>query len=173
MAKYSLWLIPRDKEYETFSEIITKFSKEYSLPVFKPHITLIHGLEMENEEIIAKTHSLAAFLSSFSVPLNGIECFDSSHKALIICAEKSSELLLAHQKAKEIFNHEEEEYNPHLSLAYGVYGNFSEEQKRRMIEQVGTTYPKVLMFDTISLFNTDSKNEEEWYKVVEAKLLRQ
>lgn len=111
MSRYSLWLIPKGEGYKAFSEIINQLSTKYSLPKFEPHITLLGGFGMDEEEAISKTNKLAALLT------------------------------------------------PYLSLAYGVYSNLSEEQKKRMIEQVGTNYPKTLEFDTVSLFNIDDKNE--------------
>src|SRR5258708_14325177 len=136
MSKYYLWLIPKGEGYSIFSKLINYFSKQYSLPKFDPHITLVSGIESDESEAISKTSSLVTFLSPFSVSLTNIECFDSSHKALIINAKNNTELATAHQKAREIFNTRQDQYLPHLSLAYRVYGNFSEDQKKKMIDQI-------------------------------------
>lgn len=165
MDIFSLWLIPKGQEYKDFSKIIKALVKKNSAPKFEPHVTLIGGILASKNEAINNTKKIASFMAPFSLILADIGYSDTAHKALFINCKKNERLLNTHQKAKEIFKHGEGKYLPHISLIYGMY---NEKSKKEMLKEI-KRYPKNLTFDSISLFNTENKNEEKWYKVAEFK----
>jgi len=167
MHIFSLWLIPKEQKYKDFSRIIKVLARKNLAPKFEPHVTLIGGILTNKKKAIKNTKQLASCMLPFSLNLMGIGYENTNHKALFVNCGRNKSFLNAHKKAREIFKHQEE-CSPHISLIYGIY---SEELKKEMIKEI-KRYPKSLTFNSISLFNTEDKNEEKWYKVAEFKLTR-
>ena len=166
MNIYSLWLIPAGKEYVELCEIVNRFSQKYSVPKFKPHVTLIGGIRAEREEAVVNTKKTASLIGALFLTLTNIGIGNKKHKAVFINCYKDEKIRNAHKKAKEIFKHQEVNFQPHVSL---IYGFFKDEEKREMIKKI-KSYPKRLKFTSMALYNTEDENEEKWYKIINFKL---
>ncbi|MCK5020404.1 MAG: 2'-5' RNA ligase family protein [Candidatus Peribacteraceae bacterium] len=156
---YSLWIVPEGEVYEKMSEIISKFSKRLSTPVFSPHVTLVGEVEGTEEEVISKTEKLASMIKPFEIKLSGVDKLDHFFRCIFVHAEKTPELMKANEYAKEIFGMSFE-YMPHLSL---VYRNLSDEQKEEIISEIGKI-DKSFLVNSIHVVLTNGQTED-WKKV--------
>ena len=118
---YSLWLVPSGSAYYALKEEIKKFSDKFKTPVFEPHITLLGEIEEEKDEIIKKAFTLTSRIKSFEVELNDICSGENYFQKLFYLTNKPKELILANEKAKEIFKRQNDPlYIPHVSLLYSL-----------------------------------------------------
>ena len=166
MNTYSLWLIPAGKEYVELYKIINRFSQKHSVPKFEPHVTLIGGIKAEREVVIINTKKTASHIGALSLTLTNIGIGSKKHRAVFINCYQDEKIRNAYKKAKEIFKHQEVNFQPHVSL---IYGFFKDEEKREMIKKI-KSYPKRLKFTSTALYNTEDENEEKWYKIINFKL---
>ena len=163
--KYSLWLIPTGEVYNKFAKIISDLAKEYNAPIFEPHVTLIGGIVGTEEELSVKTARLAEIIRPFKIKLNRMDYFPERHRALIIRAEKTNELIEAKNRAIEVFNLPLVEYMPHLSL---LYGDFSSATKEKIIRKLGSKFDDEFEIKSIYLYYTSGEEQEEnWHKIRE------
>jgi len=68
---YSIWLMFEKNLEEYFQSLINQFSSELNSPNFLPHITLIAGLDGNEDELIKRFDNFFQ-LHSFEVKCNGI-----------------------------------------------------------------------------------------------------
>ncbi len=169
MAKatgYSLWLMPSGDVYDKLTEIISRLSKMYSTPVFEPHITLIGGIEVSEEEIISKTSELASIIKPFEIRLDKMDMLDEYFKCLFVRIEPES-IMKANMKARKIFNREnDKKYMSHLSL---MYGNLSAETKEKIIAEIGNIFNIVFEVKSIYIFSTKGE-PKDWHRIKEISL---
>mgnify|MGYP001597484420 CR=1 FL=1 len=162
-SKYSMWLIPTGKTYEELRQIIYNLSQRHSSPIFEPHITLIGKLFGEERDLVEKTRQLAFNVSPFDIRLNGLDLKYSEEyfKSLFIDIEKTPKIIAANKKAKQVFNQEDGNYRPHLSL---VYGNFPMRLKNEMISEIGDNINLEFRAQKIHLFSTYGE-VKNWHEV--------
>lgn len=118
---YSLWLVPPrdDKTFEFLRGLIQELARKYETPTFDPHVTLLGGIEGEEQDIVEKTKSLASSLSPHPIWFDEVGTRRTFFQALFIeAAAVASRLVRPHLRAKEMFGTIQERYFPHLSLAY-------------------------------------------------------
>lgn len=164
---YSIWLIPKGDSYKKFSSFINRLSKQYSSPVFVPHVTLIGGLYGKEESIIKKTAKLALLIKPFKIQLTKISAEQYYLKALFVKAKRTNELIGANKMARKIFRvKSEQKYMPHLSL---IYGNFPKSTKNIMIKNINEDLALQFEFTSVHLFETEGK-VNEWHQIKEFKL---
>lgn len=168
LLKYSLWLMPTGAVANKFSQIILQLAEAYSTPKFPPHVTLIGSIEAHKKEIITKMQDLALQIHPFTIKLTVSDYTDYYYRALFIRVEPSVDVLTAHQKAQKIFPGIEADYMPHLSL---LYGNFSVETKKQMIEKIGNKFTDVFEANTLHLYLTNG-DVSTWHEIKEIPLQR-
>lgn len=105
-------------------------------------------------------HGQKAFLAN----LTTIDHQDLFFRALFVKVRKTRPLLKLHDRAKKIFEIQNiPPYFPHLSL---MYGNFSQETKDKIIDEIGTNFTTQFKITSIHLFKTED-GVNSWYKVRE------
>lgn len=131
---YTLWLMPKDKNYERFANLIKRLAREYGSPIFEPHVTLLGDIELPEEEMIKRTSQLVKGQKPFFVTLKQIDYENFYFRTLFVRAEITEVLQTLHDKAKEIFEKDIPPFMPHLSI---LYGNFPQKIKDEIISKIG------------------------------------
>src|SRR5579864_8543296 len=122
---YSLWLQPEDKVLEDMQKIIKQLAKQYSAPIFEPHITLLGDLNLSKEQALDRAFQLSSNLNVFTTQLSQLDYTDAYFKCVFIKAKESKQVVEIFEKARKVFK-VNGKYMPHLSL---MYGNLEEELK--------------------------------------------
>jgi len=134
VADLSLWLVPEEESYDLLSCIIARLSQQHGTPSFEPHLTLLSGITLRHNEATTRTTQLAARLEKLEVVIRGLGYRDEFFRALFLEAERTAELMNAHQIACTVFNHSPNEpFLPHVSL---LYGHLPAATKERIIAQL-------------------------------------
>lgn len=161
-AKYSLWLRPFGDIAFSIQQRINKLSEKYNSPKFEPHVTLLSGLRHGETELIQLTKTLAGALTPFDILLTHAGYRDKYYQSLYVHVKKNEALINAYQTALQLFDIEEgEEFIPHLSL---MYGDFSQEEKERILSIMGREFHIRFNVHSLLLMKTDGK-PEEWEKI--------
>lgn len=160
--KYSLWLRPFGDVAFSIQQRINKLSEQYNAPSFEPHVTLLSGMRYGETELIQLTDTLAGALKPFDILLTKAGYRDKFYQSLFVHIKKSEELMNAYQTAVQLFGCEEqEEFIPHLSL---MYGDFSQEEKERILSIMGREFHIRFEVHSLLLVKTEGK-PEEWQKI--------
>lgn len=160
-ATYSLWLEPSGKIAYKLQERIKKLSKENGTPLFSPHVTLLGGVKATETEMVPLTDTLSSYVDPFELELTKAGYLDTFYQSLFIHVKETSELKKLRRNACRLFNIEEEEYMPHLSL---LYGDLSREQKERILNMIGREFYIRFPVNNMVLMQTDGK-PDKWRKV--------
>ena len=116
---YSIWLMPSGVVKEQLIHIIKELSINYGGPVFEPHITLISSFLGNKEELLQRTEKLASKITPFGLKLRGIKYLNEFFHSFFLDVELTNDLKQARSAGLELFTCNENEYRPHMSLAYG------------------------------------------------------
>src|SRR5574337_1324526 len=81
---YSLWLVPGEPALSLLASAISRLSREYSTPRFKPHITLLGGIALQEANALAKLALLARTLEPFPIELGEIGFLDEYFRCLFV-----------------------------------------------------------------------------------------
>ena len=136
--EYSLWMVPPERIFEQLTVIISRLSKQHSTPYFEPHTTLLGDITLPEEEIVLKTAELAGLISPFTLHLTTVSYRSDYFRSLFIKAEVTEEIVEANQKARMLFNREDDPvFFPHVSL---MYGNVPSETKEDILSEIGNDF---------------------------------
>tara|TARA_S200000501_G_scaffold115553_1_gene108581 strand:+ start:761 stop:1282 length:522 start_codon:yes stop_codon:yes gene_type:complete len=116
---YSIWLIPNDEKYILLRETIIELSHFFEGIKFIPHVTLISNLDYSEKFLSKKVDSIAKKIKSFDIYFNEVSYLDKFFQSFFIKVKMNNRLAYARKIAQSSFSMIKEEYNPHLSLAYG------------------------------------------------------
>lgn len=160
--KYSLWLRPFGDIAFSIQQRINNLSEKYGGPSFEPHVTLISGLRYGETELIHLTKTLAGSMKPFEVLLTKAGYRDKYYQSLFVHIKKNEELMSAYRTALHLFDIEEqEEFIPHLSL---MYGDFSQEEKERILSVMGREFHIRFEVRSLLLMKTEGR-PEDWKKI--------
>lgn len=160
--KYSLWLRPFGDVAFSIQQRIEKLSEKYNSPSFEPHVTLLSGMRYGETELVQLTDTLAGALSPFDILLTKAGYRDKFYQALFAHVKKSDALMNAYRTALQLFDCEEhEEFIPHLSL---MYGNFSQEEKERILSIIGREFHIRFQVHSLLLVKTEGM-PDQWEKI--------
>ena len=135
---YALWLIPDGEACRRLARTIRRLSREHSTPVFAPHITLAGSIVAPAREVAAKTAQLAKSLRPLRLRLTHLDSRQEYFRCLFVRVARTSPLVRAHQKAKEVFGlRGRRAFLPHVSL---VYGDLSRAAKREITSSLGRRF---------------------------------
>ncbi len=161
---YSIWLKPAGEVRAGLAGIISRLSREYSTPLFEPHVTLIGGLTGQEEELIAQTRQLAGQLRPFVVQLGEVGRLDEFYRCLFIRVQETEPVMKANAQARKVFQREsDDKYMPHLSL---LYGNLPPAVKEEIMAQIGRRFRRSFPVDRIHLVSTQGE-PKDWYHLGE------
>lgn len=117
------WLVPEGDVRERLGALIAELSRRHGTPSFEPHVTLFGGIVGGEVEILERGARLAAALRPFAIRLMALGRSDEYFRCLFLEAERSPELLAAHERASGLFGaRDSAPFLPHLSLVYGRLG---------------------------------------------------
>jgi 2'-5' RNA ligase len=160
--KYSLWLVPEGIVNDRLEKTIKELSRKYNTPLFKPHVTLLGSIECSEEEILSKAGEVAGRIKSYEIKLTHTDMLDEFFRALFIRVEETQEVMGANTVARSVFDRNSgPDYMPHLSL---LYGDFPEEQKKRILDETGRIYNLMFKAEHIYVYVT-SGEVEAWRQV--------
>lgn len=161
---YSIWLKPTGEVRAELTGIVSRLSREYTTPLFEPHVTLIGDLIGPEEELIARTGRLAKQLRPFVVQLGEVDYLDEFYRCLFIHVQETEPVLKANAQARQVFQREsDDKYLPHLSL---LYGNLPPAVKEEIMAQVGRSFHASFPVDRIHLVSTQGE-PKDWYHLGE------
>jgi len=160
---YSLWLMPSGSVRAKMLRIIGRLAKDYCGPAFEPHVTLLGQFELKESEMLRITAELSEKLKSFRITLGKVECSEHHFRCLFVRAFETSELMVANQKAREIFKRKGgPRYMPHLSL---FYGRLPPKTKKELVSGMRDNFSgAVFETKTMRLMRTHGR-PAEWRKV--------
>ena len=159
---YSLFLLPEDSVNEKYQKIISDISSSYLTQKFKPHITLIKNLELEEKEVFLLTNELIKLLEPIKTKLIEFGYSDKIYRSLYISVLKTPDLIQAHNRANKIFGHEEEFFMPHLSI---VYGELLLVDKLKIIKSLKPLNKEFFILDKLAIYDITEKNADLWKEV--------
>lgn len=160
-SKYSLWLEPSGNIAYKLQERIRKLSKENGTPLFSPHVTLLGSLYASETELIPLADTLASSVEPFELELTKTGYRDTFYQSLFIHVKENSQLRELRNNACRLFDCNEDEYMPHLSL---LYGDLSRNEKERILNIIGREYYVRFSVNNMILMQTDGK-PHQWRKV--------
>lgn len=147
--RFFLWLMPPAAVRDRFARLIDVLSRRLGTAQFEPHITLSGSPDAGEAEAVSRATTLAARLAPVPVRLVDVGYSDAYFRCLYVRAERSPELLAAHRTAcAHLGRPPDDDFMPHLSL---VYGNLSETEKEKIIEEIGRRFDTTFLSDRIAL----------------------
>jgi hypothetical protein len=144
--KLSVWLMPAASDATRLSELIARCAHEFGAPTFPPHITLCS----EPTETTASRGDLALELPlslTFASVDYGTDYF---HACYLKLRDDASVLALQARCAAALHGRVNEQYPPHLSLAYGGLT----PQQRDQVPLLVPSLPLLARFDRLETWNT-------------------
>jgi 2'-5' RNA ligase len=149
----SLWLVPSEPALSLLKEAVKSTAAKHGSPVFKPHCTLLAGLNGSEEEVVQQTKDLAAKLQPIQTSVEELASKNLYFQSVFALLRKDPALLEMHKTATEHFQlpYKEGEYMPHVSLFYGDAADDTRAQIRSELQHmIGTS----LSFDAIEVWST-------------------
>jgi 2'-5' RNA ligase len=129
-AGYAIWLMPTGPAYRHLARRILALSRQYSTPRFEPHVTLLSGIALPEEDAVNRCAALARLLEPFEVRLGAIDFSDEFFRCLFFHVMPADAVIRAHQQGGEVFGlRTQPPYMPHLSL---MYGSLPAETRKRL-----------------------------------------
>ncbi len=124
-----MWIAPSGKVHDDLKGLILNLSRRYGTVDFEPHVTLIGGLEGNEQELAAKSEELARTAPFRVRLLPNPEHSDEYFKCVFLRCEKTPELAELNRMAVSLFGRADgPEFAPHLSLVYGRLGPTAREE---------------------------------------------
>lgn len=161
---YSLDLAPSGEVRKKLAKIISSLAKKYRGPIFKPHVTLIGEIELDEKQMFSATEKLAKSLRPFKIILGAVDGEDEYFRCLFVCAQKTRGLVEANNKAREVFKRKRDpKYMPHLSL---FYGKLPQKTKEEITAKLGRKFDVTFEAKSIRLFLTEGE-PKDWRKLKE------
>lgn len=151
---YSIWLMFQKDDEILFQSIIDELCKEFNSPLFKPHLTLLAGIEEEEENLFNKFSKIVENLNSFYIKVVDVKYSIEFYKSFFLEIEKDKFLEDLFRKAINIFDLKinSSDFHPHISL---LYSNESIEIKALLLERFAGLVDKKIFVNKISLVKTE------------------
>jgi 2'-5' RNA ligase len=164
---YSLWLVPEWKSvaHIAFQQVIRELAKEYCMPNFVPHVTLLGGVQGDEKTILKETQELAALIAPYEIELEDIGSNGTYFQNLFLKVRSTKSVMNANSLAQQFFQVDAGDYFPHLSLAYG---DCPPERVAVLRRHVSVRYPKLAEIPFwatgVELWSTDGE-VKDWCKI--------
>ncbi|WP_267643295.1 2'-5' RNA ligase family protein [Haloarchaeobius amylolyticus] len=167
---YSIWLIPDEgsPEYKALDQTIGEYAEKYpDAPDFRPHITVLGGIEVERDVIESKARELTDSQTPFEVEFMSLSCSTTTYQCVFLLANPSIELLSLNQRAVEELGQENSMYVPHLSL---VYSDMPLQERLDAVHSVDSeSLPNSIQISTVEVVDTGG-DVPDWEPVAEYQL---
>lgn len=128
-----LWLVPEEPARARLEGLISALAERLRTPPFRPHVTLLGRMSLDEPEALARAGHLAARLPPVPLlfPRAGHDA--DYYRCVFLEAEPTPEVLGAHQRARRAMGGGPDRYRPHLSV---VYGRIQEKARTEIAREV-------------------------------------
>ncbi|HKA44273.1 MAG TPA: 2'-5' RNA ligase family protein [Burkholderiales bacterium] len=154
VVRGSVWILPAGDALDRIEHATNLVHKRGGGPRFRPHLTLLSGLETTEEDAGLKLRHLASRIRPFEVRLGRIEWRQEYFRCLYVAAALSDELAAARREAYDVFEmNPPPPFEPHVSL---LYGNLDESLKTELAAEAGGGLDVAFMATGVHLVNSAS-----------------
>ena len=162
---YHIFIEPPEPLRSVLQDIITTLGGAYKNDFFRPHVTLLGHIPLQDEEaLIQKVKELSARTSPFSIQLGGTGMEDYYFRALYLFVEKNEVLQSLHDSwTLELHSTDTRTFSPHLSL---FYGDLLEVEKEELVKTVTLPQNPEFIVDRVHLYKTEGE-VSNWKKIGE------
>ena len=160
MKGYSIWLTLEKDSRSSYRDLIIKLSKRFKFPPFEPHCTIYGRLDIDLDNIKFVIADLAKTRNQFSTTVKRLKNGKSTWKSLYLSINNNEEMKFLYGECKKKFGSSRKyTFDPHLSIAYGLYDSESIHNATKNI-----IIPKYLAFSGIAIVKT-GENITKWETV--------
>ena len=160
MKGYSIWLTLEKDSRSSYRDLIIKLSKRFKFPSFEPHCTIYGRLDIDLDNIKFVIADLAKTRNQFSTTVKRLKNGKSTWKSLYLSINNNEEMKFLYGECKKKFSSSRKyTFDPHLSIAYGLYDSESIHNATKNI-----IIPKYLAFSGIAIVKT-GENITKWETV--------
>ncbi len=164
MSGYSIWLTLEKDSRSSYRDVILKLSKRFKFPSFEPHCTIYGRLDIDLDNIKHVIADLVKTRNQFSTTVKRLKSGKSKWKSLYLSIKNNEEMNSLYSKCKKKFGSSRKyAFDPHLSIAYGLYDPESIHNATKNI-----IIPKYLAFSGIAIVKTD-ESITQWETVFQRK----
>lgn len=143
--------MPDAGSFAKLEALVSTLAGRLGTAAFAPHVTLIHGLALEESELAARAATLSKRLRVPPVELGPLEARDEFFRSLYLRAEPSDWFRVEHAGAAEAYGvSPDPAYLPHLSL---VYGRVDASEKER-VSTIAADRPSAIELTAIEVWRT-------------------
>ena len=160
MSGYSIWLTLEKDSRSSYRDLIIKLSKRFKFPSFEPHCTIYGRLDIDLDNIKPVIADLSKTRNQFSTTVKRLKSGKSKWKSLYLSINNNEEIKFLYGECKKKFGSSRKyAFDPHLSIAYGLYDSESIHNATKNI-----IIPKYLAFSGIAIVET-GENITKWETV--------
>jgi 2'-5' RNA ligase superfamily protein len=131
----SLWLALDEAAQSRLDPLIAELAVHLHGPRFRAHLTLLPRLNATEGEALARAAELALRTPPLTLTLFRAVHTPAYYRCLILEAQRTPELLGAHQRARRPFAGSPDDFLPHVSVAYGRLPASIADPRARSLEQ--------------------------------------
>ena len=99
---YSLWLVPHEPLKEKLLKIISDTATKHSTLSFEPHITLVAGLQLNADQVIASTKKMAEDIKALTLQIDSVVAKDLYFQSVFATVSMTDSLQQLRQRALEV-----------------------------------------------------------------------
>jgi hypothetical protein len=130
----SLWLVLDPPAQARLDALIAELAAHLHGPIFRAHLTLLPRLRATEAEALEGTARLAARTPPLALTLARAVHTPAYFRCLFLEAQRTAELLGAHQRARRVFPGAPDDFRPHVSVAYGRLSAMTADPVARSLE---------------------------------------
>jgi hypothetical protein len=120
---HSIWLLPSAKGSACFCELISRLSRQWHGPVFKPHLTVLGDLSGSIDSSITHCSAIFSDLNAQRVRVTGVDSTEQFFMSLYLDISLPQSFVNARRQLADLFQPQSSDnFRPHISLAYGPVG---------------------------------------------------
>ena len=160
MNGYSIWLTLEKDSRSSYRELIIKLSKRFKSMSFEPHCTIYGRLDIDLDNIKPVIANMVKTKNQFSTTVKRLKSGKSKWKSLYLSINNNEEMTSLYGKCKKKFGSSRKYvFDPHISIAYGLYEPESIHKATKNI-----IIPEYLAFSGIAIVKT-GENIKKWETV--------
>ena len=164
MSSFSIWLLLEKESRSNYRKITKSISKRLEGPIFEPHCTIYGHTNIDLEDLKVIITKLVIKNNQFSTSAKKIIIGNSFFKSLYIKIDSNPKLQDLNDICKKRLSLlKKYKFDPHLSLAYGL---FEKEKVHNVMKNI--IIPKYVVFSGISIVKT-GRDVKKWETVFQRK----
>ncbi len=149
---YSIWLEFDIQSTSLIRQIIEDLRSKFKSPLFDPHLTLLPGIEDDENELISNFSHFVMDLNSFPIEIESFDHSDEFYKCVFMKVKKSNVLMDLYSKSKLFLKKGGDKvFNPHISL---IYAYLSVDERAKIVEDLRVYNFNLVEVKKISLVKT-------------------